>query len=112
MSVHAHHEWQDSMVDWAMQNQLDAERKAELTADWGLADRNEGVFYAPQGRVEQGWPARRAWPEMAVYVPDDDAPRESMSGAEAWLLLLAYVASVLFTVWCFSMFAAYLKDWL
>ena len=41
---------------------------------------------------------------------DDEPAKEAMSGAEAWLLMCAYIASILFTCWAFSMFAQYIKE--
>jgi hypothetical protein len=115
------HEAMDSMADWGHANAdmlkehtaLEAERKAELAADWGLNERNEGAdVYAPQGRIEQSWPLRSGSPEWAVYDPSEDDERTRMDAVEAWVMLLVYIASAGFVAWCLGMVAAYVREWL
>ena len=51
----AHHEWQDSLADWAEQQHMDRERLAYLTADYTPAERRQSAelgWIAPQGRTE------------------------------------------------------------
>jgi hypothetical protein len=97
------YEWTDSIADWAEHNALTAEHKAILNADVSKADRNEGAWVEMQGRP--AWPARRCSPEMAVWVPDDDAPSEPLTGFEAALLTLIYAASVSFVAWLIATIA-------
>lgn len=102
----AHHEWADSVADWAMQNRFDTERKSELEADCGPMERHEGVLYtAPQGRVEQGWPARRCSPEMAVWdSTQDDDKREAASGLDVSITIVGFIASACISVWLLCVF--------
>lgn len=96
----AHSEWVDSVADWAMQHNLDNERRRDLEADYTAADRAEGVYTAPQGRAEQGWRIRPGnVAEMACYAPDDEPPREDMSPAEAVLLCAIYCISAVGVLW-------------
>lgn len=104
-----HHEWADSMADWAMQRDLDAERRRELEADYTATDRAEGVYTAPQGRAEQGWRIRPGnVAEMACYASDDEPPREDMSPAEALLLMAIYCVSCVLVV---SVVLTAVKHW-
>jgi len=118
-TIQQHNDWADSMADWGHANAdmlkehtaLEAERKAELAADWGLKERNEGAgVYAPQGRPEQGWPLRSGSPEWAVYDPSEDDQRTRMDAVEAWVMLLVYLCSAGFVTWGICAFTAYLME--
>lgn len=90
---------------------LSQAEKAELTADYTPAERHEG-WVQMQGRPEQGWPARRYTPEMACWAPDDDEARdEDMTGFEAFVLMLVYIASTAFVMWLFTTVAGFLWGW-
>lgn len=105
----AHSEWVDSVADWAMQHNLDTDRRRDLEADYTAADRAEGVYTAPQGRAEQGWRIRPGnVAEMACYAPDDEPPREDMSPAEALLLMAIYCVSCVLVV---SVVLTAVKHW-
>lgn len=65
-----------------------------------------------QGSCEQGRAPCDCQPTVIDRLPEDydsDASSEDMSGTEAATLLAAYVASILFVVWVFSLLADYLK---
>jgi len=94
-----------------MRNREEAAKKGKAHRAQPLSvveARERTPYTAPQGRPEQGWPIRRCSPEMAVYDPaDDDAKREAMSPAEAWLLMVIYLLSACFMAWLLSVLAAY-----
>lgn len=98
--MNIHHDWADSMADWATQHAMQSERDADLHADYGPAERHEGLLYtAPQGRVSQGWQVRHHSPEMAVWAPDDEPEREALTPAEAYFLVAAVILSASFVAW-------------
>jgi hypothetical protein len=120
MSVHAHNEWADSMSDWACAH---AEELKQHQVHRALPLPPERQWVAPQGRIEQGWPARRCSPEMArelvqAQFHNDDCgfpfgidrlpeaydPEDQSDSADAdvvlWLLKgLVVVLGVLFCAW-------------
>ncbi len=97
--MNTHLNLSDELREW---DRLEAERLAALNADYA-SERNERAelgWVEPQGRREQGWPARRCSPEMAVYDPtEDDERRAPMSAAEAFLMVAIYCISAVFVTW-------------
>jgi hypothetical protein len=86
---------------------------ARYTAHRALPLRADNYDYArawvaPQGRIEQGWPARRCSPEPEIMVidrlPEDYDQTDSADGEVlAWLLKgLAVVMLACFSAWCIA----------
>lgn len=111
MTAIQHNEWADSMADWAYANADSLKEHSAIEADrreaWQI-EKASPDWIEMQGRP--AWPSLRNSPEMACWAPDDEPAKEEMTGAEAWLLMSAYIASILFTCWAFSMFAQYIKE--
>lgn len=89
-----HHEWTDSLADWAESNPVTrrvhhAHRALPLPA--------ERQWVAPQGRIEQGWPARRCSSEPTVIdrLPeayDNEDQSESADGVLLWFFVAVMLA--------------------
>lgn len=97
-----HHEWTDSVADWAESHPITtrAHRALPLPA--------ERQWVAPQGRIEQGWPARRCSSEPTVIdqLPEDYDKPKPVVGKEAvkfWAVASAPAIALLgvvgYTIW-------------
>ena len=94
MSVHAHHDLADSMMQYGR------DHAEELKAHRPMV--------TMQGRSEQGWTARRCSPEMAVYDPtEDDQSNSADADVIAWLFkTFVIVLLALFSAWCIANYLA------
>ncbi|MGQ3051060.1 MAG: hypothetical protein ACT6S0_04685 [Roseateles sp.] len=87
-----------------------------MTAHRALPLPPDRPWIAPQGRPEQGWPARRCSPEVqpapaeacTELGADDDRP-DDLSPAEAYLLTVIYLLSTCIATWALCLIADALK---
>lgn len=92
MSVHAHHDWADSMADYG------ASHADELKA-------HDTPMVQMQGR--DAWPARRCSPEMACWAPNDDQSDSADMEVVTWLFKgFVVVLLALFCAWCIANYLA------
>jgi hypothetical protein len=68
MTTTIHHEWCDSMADWAMHNALEAERKAVNASEYSTADRYELIDVHGYVGATAERAAEAAW---EVYAPEE-----------------------------------------
>lgn len=102
------HEGMDEMIDHLESHpcikRRGVHRAEPLSADWPT----QRQWVAPQGRVEQGWPARRCSSEPSTLVPDrmreEYDPEDQCESADRdvvlWLLKgLVVVLGAMFCAW-------------
>lgn len=119
MSAHAHldlpraepdHPAMDDMGAFAESHPITrrAHRALPLASDWPTNRK----WVAPQGRIEQGWPARRCSSEPETLIVDrlpEDFDQGDSADAEvvAWLLkAFGVVVLALFSAWCIANYLA------
>lgn len=88
-------------------------RSLPLSADWPT----QRKWVAPQGRIEQGWPARRCSSEPETLIvdrlPEDYDQTDSADAEVAAWLLKAFVVLLLscFSAWCVANYLELARVW-
>lgn len=109
MSVQAHHDWQDSVSDWAISHPV-TRRAHHAHRAPVLTDR---PMVTMQGRASQGWPARRCTVEPIEHVCDrtreefDEDDQSISADADVALWLLKGLCVVLTACFCAWLIASY-----